>query len=480
MLSPDFHAQEGENHMKKVELKDRAMQRYEIVKSLVEHGGNKSRAALRMGCSRATVYRMIRGYKAKGKEYFIHGNAEIHPAIARTEEEKKKIVEIYNSKYWDANYTFFSWILASKENITASPSLVRSILMRERILSPLARRKTKREFKKRLENDLKQEKKKTERSRIEKRIVAAGDAHPRRPRAKYFGEIQQTDASLHEWFGSTKSTLHIAIDDASGVITGAYFCMQETLEGYYNVFRQILTEYGIPYMFLTDRRTIFTYRQKGGDVTKDTFTQFGYACRQLGAEIRTSSIPQAKGRVERAFGTLQRRLPILLRTAGVTSPEQANTFLNSYIKEHNANFARNPDDIPSAFEKQPTPDEINRILSVLAPRTVDAGHAVSIMHGKYIPVNASGSRIHFRKGTKGLSVRTLDGRLFFSVDDRLYALEEIKEKEEISHRLDNIPAGKPSKHYVPPLSHPWKSASFERFMKQQPLKTPGSDTPSNE
>ena len=70
------------------------------------------------------------------------------------------------------------------------------------------------------------------------------------------------DASLHNWFGRDKCQLHIAVDDATGNIVGAYFDNQETLNGYYNVLHQVLTQYGIPYGFFTDRRTVFEYKQK--------------------------------------------------------------------------------------------------------------------------------------------------------------------------------------------------------------------------
>ena len=72
----------------------------------------------------------------------------------------------------------------------------------------------------------------------------------------------QMDASIHHWFGSQKSQLHIAVDDSTGMIVGAHFDLQETLNGYYHVFHQILKGYGIPYMFFTDRRTVFEYKQK--------------------------------------------------------------------------------------------------------------------------------------------------------------------------------------------------------------------------
>lgn len=97
--------------------------------------------------------------------------------------------------------------------------------------------------------------------------------HPRRPRNAYFGEMIQMDASLEVWFGSTKTQLHLAVDDATGCIVGAYFDTQETLKGYYNVFHQILTNHGIPHLFYTDRRTVFEYKsKKSPSIEEDTFT----------------------------------------------------------------------------------------------------------------------------------------------------------------------------------------------------------------
>ena len=78
-----------------------------------------------------------------------------------------------------------------------------------------------------------------------------------------FGEEIHTDACIHTWFGNTKTALHAAIDDSSGHVVAAYFDNQETLNGYYNIYYQILTKYGIPYLFKTDKRTVFEYNKKG-------------------------------------------------------------------------------------------------------------------------------------------------------------------------------------------------------------------------
>jgi hypothetical protein len=302
------------------------------------------------------------------------------------------------------------------------------------------------------------------------KIVDAEEARPRRPRCSNFGEMIQMDASLHYWIDSCRWTLHLAIDDATGVVVGAWFEKQETLRGYYQVFSQILRHYGIPYMFYTDRRTVFEYRKNGGqDTAEDTFTQFSYACKQLGVLIKTTSIPQAKGRIERLNQTMQSRLPVELRLEGAATIEQANDCLPRFIAQHNARLALPIHSIPSVFEAQPSQDKIDLALAVLTERTVDAGHCIRFENNYYRTVDKGGNPIYFYKGTKGLVIRTFGGVLFFSAADRVLALEEVPLHERASKNFDfPPPEAKPKKHYIPPASHPWRLDAFAGFLKKQP------------
>ncbi|MCD5414282.1 MAG: ISNCY family transposase [Clostridiales bacterium] len=278
---------------------------------------------------------------------------------------------------------------------------------------------------------------------------------------------------VHHWFGNDKTQLHIAVDDATGAIVGAYFDSQETLNGYYNVLSQILSNHGTPYMFLTDRRTIFEYKQKKSPSTKeDTFTQFSYACKQLGIEIETSSVPQAKGRVERMFQTLQSRLPIELRLASITTIEQANAFLLSYIREYNSMFALCVYNIKSVFEKQPDDEKINLILAVISSRKVDNGHCIKFENKYFRLIDQNGYPIYYHKGTSGMVIQAFNNELFFCVGEKIYSLDEIPKHEHTSKNFDfTATVDKPRKRYIPPMSHPWKQASFEKFMKKQVHRT---------
>lgn len=92
-------------------------------------------------------------------------------------------------------------------------------------------------------------------------MLDRSQAHPRRPRCAYFGELIQMDASPHLWFGDRITHLHLAIDDATGKIVGAFFDKQETLNAYYHVTFQILTAYGIPARFFTGKRYVFEHKK---------------------------------------------------------------------------------------------------------------------------------------------------------------------------------------------------------------------------
>ena len=457
--------------IRKVTLRMNEQVKYETIKKLVETNGNKQRAAVTLGCTVRQVNRLIKAYNENGKAAFVHGNRGRKPACTIPDQVRRDILCLYDTKYEGANLRHFTELLKEHEGICVSETFVRNLLLEEDIPSPKARRSTIKQLKRRLQDKQAQTKSKKKQEAIQNKIATVDHPHLRRPRCANFGEMLQMDASPHQWFGGITTHLHAAIDDATGTVVGAYFDTQETLNGYYRVFQQVLENYGIPYMFYTDRRTVFEYKkldEKEQNLSKNTLTQFGYACKQLGVELKVTSIPQAKGRVERLFGTLQSRLPIELRLAGITTIEQANAFLPRYLDKFNRQFALSPHCIKSVFETQPTPEEINLFLAVLTERKVDAGHCIRYENRYYKLVDRHGMDTCYHKGTSVMVIKTLDGTLYSSVDKEIYVLEEIPAHERKSRyfsttkELEKSREKKPK--YIPDMEHPWRRCNFMKYV----------------
>lgn len=460
----------GLNTLRKVELNLKENYHYQVIKKLVETKGNKQRAAWKLNCSLRHINRLIHRYQTQGKSGFVHGNKGKPPINKIDEQTRLQILEIYTQVFPDANLRHATELLKEHYDIHISDTTLNSILRQHFILSPKAWRQSKKMMKKTLKDLRDQTSAATTLFELELKLdeLDRQDAHPRRPRCAYMGELIQLDASEHLWFGESKTHLHLAIDDASGKIIGAHFDHQETLQSYYQVLYQILTNYGIPYQFLTDGRTVFEYKLKNAPSDReDTFTQFSYACHQLGIEIKTTSVPQAKGRVERLNGTLQSRWVVELRLAGITTIEQANQFLPQLVSKFNQQFALHLNDSKNVFEVQPSQSEINFTLAVLDHRKIDKGHCIKYRNKYYLPLSEDGHERYFVKGTQALVIQAFDKQLYVNVNDKIFRLKEVLDRHERSYQFDTIPKIKPTKQKVPKMHHPWKVGYFQAFILQQ-------------
>lgn len=184
---------------------------------------------------------------------------------------------------------------------------------------------------------------------------------------------------------------------------------------------------------------MFKYKKKASSkVEEDTFTQYAYACKQLGIHIETSSVPEFKPRVERLFQTLQQRLPQELRIAQISTIDEANEFLKQFIIQYNNKFALCINHNKSVFEKQPSEEKINLTLAILCQRVVDSGHSIKFNNEYYRFINKLGNPIYFNKGTKCTVIKALDGQLFATVDESIFALEKISEVQSKSENFDDI------------------------------------------
>lgn len=458
--------------MRKVELRMNEQLKYETIKELVDHNSNKNRACKKLGLSRRQVNRLINIYKEKGKSGFVHGNRGRIPTKALDKSISEDIILLYRTKYQDFNFRHFHEYLVEVEGYSVSYKFVYNILTNAGFLSPKARKKTKKEAKKK---QLIQEKKLVGKSEEEISVIvshelALEDSHPRCEKPKYFGEIIEQDGSIHPWFGNAKSCLHLAIDKATSTIVGAYFDKEETLNGYYHVFHQILVNYGIPYSFLTDNRTVFNYMSLNPDKRtsdKDVLTQYGYACKQLGIDLKTTSVSQAKGLIERTNGTFQGRLVNELRLNGITTIDEANKYLTEiFVPKFNSKFALDYTKFSSVFEASPASDTINYTLAILTPRKIDNGNSIKFKNQYYQPY-LDGELKCFMPKTECLVIQSYNGELLVTIDDKVYELQKLERNAKVSKELDEkVVTKKERKKYIPPMTHPWRTSSFKSHIKK--------------
>ncbi len=201
------------------------------------------------------------------------------------------------------------------------------------------------------------------------------------------------DATPFSRFGDGKIySLHSVIDDATDEIVDPYMTRNECLQGYLETVRQIILNHGIPINIYSDKHAIFlSVKAKKltiedeleGKVCNDT--QFGRAMKELGITIIAARSPQAKGRVERLWDTLQSRLPVEFIIAHITTIEQANEFLKSYIPQFNKQFSVEPQESESAFRTPTEKHDLDRILCVKQKRKTDNGGVFSL-YGKHFIV----------------------------------------------------------------------------------------------
>ena len=437
-------------------------EKIDIIKDVVEKGKSKNAAAVKLSRSPRSINRMIKVYKEKGEAGLIHGNKGRIPV---NKLDHTMIFEHYQKTYYDFTMTHFSQIIEEREGITVSEATVRNIFKENDTVSVKAHKKTKRDLKKKLSAMKKLSLDQRDQLIQLETEEYTGTVHPTQPRSKYFGEEIQMDASEHLWFGNSKSQLHLSIDDATGRIVGGHFDRQETLCGYFSVLKQILTVHGIPIKFKTDRRTIFEYKSKKmKDMSDDTFTQFSHACHTLGIELEARSVPEFKPRIERSFGTLQWRLPQEMRLAGVSTLDEANEFLNSYISKFNQQFAI-MDGIPSCFDIQPSKEQIDQTLVTFAKRTVSNGHDIAINCNRYALYDSQNQQKFLRPKTKVSVITMMDKSMFVLHDEKLFALEKIPERQALSKSVDfveQIPAKKKKKQ-IPAFDHPWRISNSKFF-----------------
>ena len=222
-------------------------------------------------------------------------------------------------------------------------------------------------------------------------------AHRRkRPRRALPGMMLHQDASTHEWVPGQWWDLIVTMDDATSDIHSAFFVEEEGTMSTFQGLCEVVSSKGLFCALYADRASHYWHTpEAGGKVDKDNPTQVGRALKQLGIELIPAYSPEARGRSERMFGTLQKRLPQELRLAGITTMDEANRYLReTFLPDHNRRFAIALEEPGSAFV--PFAGNLDNILCVQEERTV-AGDNTVRYKGMTLQIPEDRHRHHYVK-----------------------------------------------------------------------------------
>ena len=296
--------------------------------------------------------------------------------------------------------------------------------------------------------------------------------HQSRERRPCYGELIQIDGSPHDWFEdrADKSSLLVFIDDATGKLMTCHFSPSESTESYMHALSYYLDLHGRPLALYSDKHGVFKVNHKGKE---HELTQFGRAIKEFGIDPIFAKTPQAKGRVERVNKTLQDRLVKALRLANISSIEEANKFLPTFIKDFNNRFSvepRSEENVHRPLQHNKT--EKLSVLSIQTTRKLTKNLTISYNCTEFQLVGyGKGYRLQHKDITVcehfngDIELHCVGKKLDYKCFKRGTAPKIVSRKE--LHSVMIAIKAKNKTKYKPAINHPWRqpfSTKKERSM----------------
>jgi len=426
------------------------------LKMVIDYEAGKvhaQRAAELLGISKRQFRRLVAAYRQRGIAAMAHGNRGKVPANRISEQVRQEILRLAKETYQDYNDCHFTEELAEQpEPIVVSRSTLRRIRRAAGQGSPRKRR--------------------------------APEYRSRRERYPQAGMLLQTDGSRHDWLEGRGPWLTLVgmIDDANNEVPGACFREEEDAAGYFLVLQQVCKSKGLPQAVYADQHTIFQSpsqpsvdQELSGELPR---TQFGRLVDELGIQLIAARSPQAKGRIERLWGTLQDRLVKELRKAGANDLQSANRVLAAYLPKFNTRFQVEAAEPDLAYVPWPKERDPSDYFCFKYTRTVTNDNTISFnKHRLQIP--AGPQRQSFARAKVELR-HHLDGSLAICYQGQslvTFQPADSPAPPRVGHFQPAPPASPPSEPdkarlpnqprqpWKPPADHPWRKPLVAKVKK---------------
>ncbi len=341
---------------------------------------------------------------------------------------ENQILTLIRERYHDYGSTLLSEKLEENHQIKISKETIRKMLITHGLWQPKKQKKAK--------------------------------VHQRRKRRSCFGELEQVDGSPHAWFEERGPycTLLLAVDDATSKITAARFEETETTEGYFRLMKSYLQTHGKPVCLYSDKYGVFRVNQ-GKDRSK--LTQFARAMKELNIKTITAHSPQAKGRIERKNGVLQDRLVKELREQGISTIEEANIYLPTYIEKHDRRFGKAPASPFNAHCVLDHTEDLDQILCRKEARKISKN--LEIHYKNEIYQIQEPNRVNRLRGVGVQMIERMDEKILIEYKGELlnYVLYKefdaqpkvVDHKELVSQWENSL-----KKIHKPKQNHPWRGS----------------------
>jgi hypothetical protein len=282
--------------------------------------------------------------------------------------------------------------------------------------------------------------------------------------------MQQFDGSYHYWLEdrARELCLLLSIDDATGRITKAKFDTNEGTIAVFKFWKEYFEEKGLPISIYLDKFSTYKINHPSAVDNKELMTQFQRAMNQVGVEPITAHSPQAKGRVERVFGTLQDRLVKEMRLAGISTMEEANKFLKTYIPEFNKQFAVVPKkqaDLHKPVNKE-MKKKLPQIFSIQSHRKVNNDYTI-MFNNKFYQLEEKQPTTVFKKDTV-IVEEHLTGEVKISLKNKCLNYIVLPERPKKAINISVAALTNRKADYKPPVNHPWRKFTFPKERKYVP------------